>query len=216
MARSAVMTAPETQPDSRPESRSGSKGGTATTPKGERRRRALVAAASGLLSEGGFDAVRHRSVAERAGLPLASTTYYFSSIDELVGAAIEYGAAVEIDKCRQALERADPAGGVDALVELLLDALLGPASRTDAEAVLLRYERFVAAGRRPWLGPLMRALRVQLDALLSDAMVRFGRPVDPAELARLVAVVDGAVISALIESDPDPRGAARRLLAPLL
>lgn len=202
------MTVPDTTPVS--------KGGTATTPKGERRRRALVAAAAGLLAEGGFDAVRHRAVAERAGLPLASTTYYFSSIDELVAAAIEYGAAVEIGECRQALERADPAGGADALVELVLDALLGPASRADAEAVLLRYERFVAAGRRPWLGPLMRTLRVQLDELLHDAMARFGRPVDAAELARLVAVVDGAVISALIESDPDPRGAARRLLAPLL
>lgn len=206
------MTVPETTPEPVPQS----KGGTATTPKGERRRRALVAAAAGLLAEGGFDAVRHRAVAERAGLPLASTTYYFSSIDELVAAAIEYGAAVEIAECRQALERADPAGGTDALVELLLDALLGPASRADAEAVLLRYERFVAAGRRPWLGPLMRTLRVQLDELLHDAMARFGRPVDTAELARLVAVVDGAVISALIESDPDPRGAARRLLAPLL
>ena len=202
------MTVPDTTPVS--------KGGTATTPKGERRRRALVAAAAGLLAEGGFDAVRHRAVAERAGLPLASTTYYFSSIDELVAAAIEYGAAVEIGECRQALELADPAGGADALVELVLDALLGPASRADAEAVLLRYERFVAAGRRPWLGPLMRTLRVQLDELLHDAMARFGRPVDAAELARLVAVVDGAVISALIESDPDPRGAARRLLAPLL
>ena len=63
----------------------------------------MVAAAAGLLAEGGFDAVRHRAVAERAGLPLASTTYYFSSIDELVAAAIEYGAAVEIGECRQAL-----------------------------------------------------------------------------------------------------------------
>jgi DNA-binding transcriptional regulator YbjK len=202
MARSTVVTAP-------------SRASTASTPKGERRRRALVAAAAGLLAEGGFDAVRHRAVAERAGLPLASTTYYFASLDELVVGAVEYRARIELDECRDALDRAYP-GGVDELVELLLDALLGPASRVDAEAVLLRYERFVAAGRRPWLAPLMRSLRVELDALLSDAMARFGRRVDADELARLVAVVDGAVISALIESHPDPRGAARRMLVPLL
>jgi DNA-binding transcriptional regulator YbjK len=188
----------------------------ASTPKGERRRRALVSAAAELLAEGGFDAVRHRAVAERAGLPLASTTYYFRSLDELVAAAVEHGSRVELAECRAELERTDAAGGVDELVELLLDALLGPASRTDAEAVLLRYERFVAAGRRPWLGPLMRSLRVELDALLSDIVSRFGRTVDAEELTRLVAVVDGAVISALIESDPDPRGAANRMLAPLL
>lgn len=188
----------------------------ASTPKGERRRRALVAAAADLLAEGGFDAVKHRAVAERAGLPLASTTYYFDSLDELVAAAVRYGARAELERCRRELDLVDPHGGRDELVELLLDAVLGPASRGGAEAVLLRYERFVAAGRRPWLAPLMRALRVELDALLCDTMARFGRTVDAEQLARLVAVADGAVISALIESDPDPRGAARRMLEPLL
>ena len=182
----------------------------ASTPKGERRRQALVEAAAALLADGGFDAVRHRAVAERAGLPLASTTYYFRSLDELVMAAVEHGAREELAACRAALQNA----GSDAFVELLLDALLGP--RGDFDAVLIRYERFVAAGRRPWLGPLMRELRAELDALLADMASRFGRSTDPDELARLVAVVDGAVISALIESDPDPRAAARRMLVPLL
>ena len=178
-------------------------------------------AAAALLTEGGFDAVRHRAVAERAGLPLASTTYYFRSLDELVTAAVEHGARVELAACRQALEQA----GQDEFVELFLDALLGPrgtaapgeaASRCDFDSVLLRYERFVAAARRPWLGPLMRELRTELDALLADMMRHFGRSADADEIARLVAVVDGAVISALIESDPDPRAAARRMLAPLV
>jgi len=185
----------------------------ASTPKGERRRQALVEAAAALLADRGFDAVRHRAVAERAGLPLASTTYYFRSLDELVMAAVEYGARAELAACRTALDAArvaDPG----AFVELLLDALLGP--RGDFDAVLVRYERFVAAGRRPWLAPLMRELRAELDSLLADMAGRFGRSADPDELARLVAVVDGAVISALIESDPDPRAAARRMLLPLV
>ena len=62
----------------------------AVTPKGERRRYALVSAAADLLCEGGFDAVRHRAVARRAGLPLASTTYYFSSLDDLIAKAVEH------------------------------------------------------------------------------------------------------------------------------
>ena len=62
----------------------------AVTPKGERRRYALVSAAAELLCEGGFDAVRHRAVARRAGLPLASTTYYFSSLDDLIAKAVEH------------------------------------------------------------------------------------------------------------------------------
>ncbi|HEY0636386.1 MAG TPA: TetR family transcriptional regulator [Pseudonocardiaceae bacterium] len=185
----------------------------ASTPKGERRRQELVAAAAALLAEGGFDAVRHRAVAERAGLPLASTTYYFRSLDELVMAAVEHGARAELDELRQ--ELAEAAEG--AFVELFLDALLGRRrDPADFDAVLVRYERFVAAARRPWLGPLMRELRAELDTLLADMARRFGRSADREELNRLVAVVDGAVISALIESDPDPRAAARRMLLPLL
>src|SRR4051812_50083921 len=68
----------------------------ATTPKGERRRAALVEAAAKLLVEGGFDAVRHRAVAERAGLPLASTTYYFDSLEDLVTAAVEHHSNAEL------------------------------------------------------------------------------------------------------------------------
>src|ERR1700749_535010 len=77
----------------------------AVTPKGERRRYALVSAAADLLCEGGFDAVRHRAVARRAGLPLASTTYYFSSLEDLLVQAVEFIGAQEA-----APPRSRPAG----------------------------------------------------------------------------------------------------------
>src|SRR6266536_1437244 len=117
----------------------------ASTPKGERRRQTLVAAAAALLVEGGFDVVRHRAVAERADLPLASTTYYFDSLDDLVTAAVEHYGRAELDRGRAQLaalpaERRD----LDSLIELVLDQLLGPpAGERDAETVLLRYERLV-------------------------------------------------------------------------
>src|SRR3954452_23750675 len=87
----------------------------ATTPKGERRRAALVEAAAKLLAEGGFDAVRHRAVAERAGLPLASTTYYFDSLEDLVTAAVEHHSNAELAAGRRRLGGlADPNPGVQA------------------------------------------------------------------------------------------------------
>ena len=83
----------------------------------------------------------------------------------------------------------------------------------------------MAAGRRPWLAPLMRELRAELDALLTDLFAgsrRFYGPrreggvsdgvIDREQLDLLVAVVDGAVVNALIEASPDPRAAARRML----
>lgn len=184
----------------------------ASTAKGERRRHALIEAAAALLDEGGFAAVRHRAVAERAGLPLAATTYYFHSLDDLVIAAVQHHARAELKRGRARLAEL-VAGPQDdeGVVELVLDALIGPAT-AGAEQVVLRYERFVAAGRRPWLAPVMRELRTGLDALLLDALSQAGHAVEADELERLVAVVDGAVVNALIEADPDPRAAARRML----
>jgi len=184
------------------------------TSKGERRRQALVDAAAELLVEGGFDAVRHRAVAERAGLPLASTTYYFGSLQELVRAAVERSSRAELAAGRQRLdELAAAPEAADELVELWLDLLLGARSRGGGlDAVLLRYEQLVGAGRRPYLAPLMRSMRPELDELLTESLARYDRAVDLDELRRLVALVDGAVVSALIEADPDPRAAARQML----
>jgi DNA-binding transcriptional regulator YbjK len=186
------------------------------TEKGARRRAALVAAAAELLGAGGFDAVRHRAVAEKAGLPLASTTYYFASLDDLVVAAMERRGRDELAEVRAELDALPADAGVGAVVELVLDQLLGRESRRSLEAVLLRYERFVGAGRRPYLGPLMREMRGEFDALLVDVLARAGVALDAKALLRLVAVVDGTVVNGFIEADPDPRAAARAALLDVL
>src|SRR6202158_3773611 len=97
----------------------------AVTPKGERRRYALVSAAADLLREGGFDAGRHRAVARRAALPLASTTYYFSSLDDLIAKAVEHVGTREAEQVRDrgaALSRRRRGAGraADVLVDLLV------------------------------------------------------------------------------------------------
>lgn len=184
------------------------------TAKGERRRAELVTAAAALLRSGGFEAVRHRAVAERAGLPLSSTTYYFDSLDDLITAAAERTSLDELAEGRAQLAGlGDGPADPTELVEIVIDQLLGPESRDGGlDAVLLRYERLVGAGRRPYLAPLMRHLRGHLDALLGEILSRSGRPMAPAALRDLVSLVDGAVISALIEAHPDPRATAREVL----
>jgi DNA-binding transcriptional regulator YbjK len=184
---------------------------TASTPKGERRRQALVEAAADLLAERGFDAIRHRAVAERAGLPLASTTYYFDSLDELITAAVRHRGQSELARGRaQLAEVAEPDPDFDTLIELVLDQLLGV--EHDAEAVLLRYERLVATGRRPYLRPVMRAMAAELNALMSDIFVRCGMRLSAERVEQIIALVDGAVVNALIEIHSDPRATARRML----
>ncbi|MCE7005319.1 TetR family transcriptional regulator [Kibdelosporangium philippinense] len=185
----------------------------ASTPKGERRRHALVEAAAQLLVEGGFDAIRHRAVAERAGLPLASTTYYFDSLDELITAAVMHRGETEFARAWAQLEQTPQNAGFDTLVEIVLDLLLGDEPESgDAEAVLLRYERLVGTGRRPYLKPLMGSDAVKLRELLAAVFTKCGFPSDADLIEQVIALVDGAVLNAIIEIHADPRARARQML----
>jgi len=186
----------------------------AVTPKGERRRHALVSAAAELLSEGGFDAVRHRAVARRAGLPLASTTYYFSSLDELIAKAVEYVGASEADQLRsrvQALPRRRRSTGATA--NLLLDLLAGEPT---SGQLISRYERYIACARHPALrGVERRLLQQRVDAVV-EAVGRSGRLARVDMITALVCAVDGAVVSALVADGAAPRETARATLVDVI
>lgn len=188
---------------------------TATTPKGERRRQALVEAAGELLLEGGFDAVRHRSVATRADLPLASTTYYFASLEDLIARAVEHTGSAELSLMRDRVaEVSHRRRGAESTVDLIVDLLVGPEGPDPSarEQLIVRYERSVASARHPELRDVQVRLRAQLDDLLADVLRRSGRACRQEQLRRLVAIVDGAVVCALSELDPDPRVMARSAL----
>lgn len=52
--------------------------------KSEHRRRQILEATLRIAAKDGIRGVKHRPVAREAGVPLASTTYYFRDIDELI------------------------------------------------------------------------------------------------------------------------------------
>nr|WP_198429134.1 TetR family transcriptional regulator [Nocardia bovistercoris] len=172
----------------------------------------MVAAAAELLLEGGFDAVRHRSVATRADLPLASTTYYFESLEDLIARAVEFSGNAELEAMRRRVgEVSHRRRGAEATVDLVLDLLIG-SDETARGQLIARYERSVASARHPELREVQLRLRAQLDELLADVLRRSDRSVRQEQLRRLVAVVDGAVVAALSELDPEPRRMARGAL----
>jgi DNA-binding transcriptional regulator YbjK len=186
----------------------------AVTPKGERRRSALVSAAADLLREGGFDAVRHRAVARRAGLPLASTTYYFSSLDDLVINAVEYTGTQEAAQLRSRLTRLSRRRrGVESTAELLVELLLGDSPSPQlSEQLISRYERYIACVRQPWLRDVQRRLREERTAAVVEALSRSGRTVPLDRRAALMFAVDGAVVAALVDDGGDVAARAKAAL----
>ena len=72
--------------------------------RGEQRRAELLEAAIHLIGAHGLDAVTHRAVAAEAGVPPASTSYYFRSKDELIDEALRTLATREIERLRERRE----------------------------------------------------------------------------------------------------------------
>jgi TetR/AcrR family transcriptional regulator, regulator of biofilm formation and stress response len=72
-------------------------GGT-NVPKGSARREHILRATIELIGEHGTDAVTHRAVAERAGLPLSATTYWFESREELLAETLLLANREEVER----------------------------------------------------------------------------------------------------------------------
>ena len=67
-------------------------------PRGTARREAILRAAVDLIGEQGPDALTHRAVAERAGVSLSATTYWFSSKEEIFREAVALAAGEEVER----------------------------------------------------------------------------------------------------------------------
>lgn len=190
----------------------------AVTPKGERRRYALISAAAELLCEGGFDVVRHRAVARRAGLPLASTTYYFSSLDDLLIQAVEYIGTQEAAALHSRLAGLSRRRrGVEATADVLVDLLLGESPPAQiSEELISRYERYVASARHPWLRDVQRRIGEQRTAAVIEAIERCGRTVRRDRIKAMMCAVDGAVVAALVDDGGNLRAAATAALVDVI
>ncbi|MGV9857924.1 TetR/AcrR family transcriptional regulator [Gordonia sp. NPDC003425] len=168
----------------------------ATTPKGERRRSRLIEAAGALLLEGGFDAVRHRAVADRASLPLASTTYYFGSLEDLMAEAAGH---VSRNNERAIAERGAAVTrrrrGHHATADTLSGVFVG--ADTTLQELAARYEMIAIAARYPRLHDVVMARHEVLTAVHAEVLEKSGREARPARIGDLIAVEDGAVVGSL-------------------
>lgn len=173
--------------------------------RGAARRGALVAAAARVLDRDGFAALSHRSVAAEAGVPLGSTTYYFSGRDELVGAALDAWLSAEEQRLATlvaALARRRRSRRSRA--ELVVEVLVGRDRVADRSALVRYYERFIEAGRLNAHRPRLARSRSAYDDLLTDVLTRSGAAPGAIDVRLLTAVTDGSLLNALIDGAPDP------------
>jgi DNA-binding transcriptional regulator YbjK len=178
-------------------------------PRGAARREALLEAVLRIVGEVGPDAVTHRRVAEVAGLPLASTTYWFSSKEHLLTAALELAA--ERDTARLLADVAAAEHDDADPIEVAVDAIstsLGDVSHAGRGSLIATFALLLEAARRPALQEISarwtEAYLLALGRLLERAGSRQSR--EDAEL--LLGAADGLLLEVLaagVQSDLRPR-----------
>ena len=157
-------------------------------------------AACEVIAEVGVGNVTHRLVATRAGVPLGATTYYFSSLDDLVTAALEHVSAQTMALLREWMDRARDTDDLAAVLTALTGEYLADRGRARVE-----YELYVAAARTPVLRPWARAWVDGLTDFLSAQVPR-----EAATAA--VALLDGVMLQAVTLDVPLDHGWLHRAL----
>jgi TetR/AcrR family transcriptional regulator, regulator of biofilm formation and stress response len=171
-------------------------------PKGEARREAIVRATLTLIGERGPDAVTHRAVAERAGLPLSATTYWFESKEELLKESLLVAAREEVERVeRVVLELATRELDISEWASAIAAAIAGDLEANPAKHVAFT-ELVLEGTRRPWLQEEVarwEEAQLQLAALGLRAT---GSP-EPERDARLVmAAISGLMLGQLASPRP--------------
>ena len=187
-------------------------------PRGAARREALLEAVLRIVADVGADAVTHRRVAEVADLPLASTTYWFESKEQLLTAALELAAQRDIARLQEFA--AGPVGDSDDPLELAVAAILEPLDESlqaGRGSLLATYLLLLEAARRPSLRAIAREWTEAYLKLLGRLFKQAGSAYPTIDAELLLAAADGLLIEQLASgTGGDVASRLRRLASALV
>ncbi|MYV45768.1 TetR family transcriptional regulator [Streptomyces sp. SID2888] len=163
------------------------------------RRQRIIDAAIRVVRREGIAGLSHRSVAAEADVPLGSTTYHFTTLDELLVAALRQSNE-GFDTVLAAHDR--PEGDLATDLARALGEWLG-GERTGVE---LEYELYLAALRRP-------ALRPVAAEWTEETAERLARRTDPLTARALLALMDGICLQVLLTGTAYDERYAQEVLA---
>lgn len=142
-----------------------------------------------MVTRDGAAGVTHRTVAKQAGITTSLSTYYFSTLDDLLIAALTSVADEYTTRIREILD--SPGDKLAGLAQLIAESA-GPGR----ERALAERELTTLAARRPALRPVARRWReniAELAACLTG---------DPQSIDALVAASDGLCTAILLDNAP--------------
>jgi DNA-binding transcriptional regulator YbjK len=174
--------------------------------RSRRRRDALLRATIELLGETGAKSVTHRAVAERAGLPLASTTYYFESVNQLIEEALKLHVAERVAELSGMAALALGASGASAqdIAERLAEVL----ASAPTPILVAQYQMYLEAGRNPALQPAVGEALAAFEGLAAGVLATLGAREPELTAEAFVALLDGFALHRLARPRDPVREAA--------
>lgn len=165
--------------------------------RGRARRELLLDATIAIIAEGGIAAVTHRAVAAAAGVPHSSTTYFFDSLDDMIGEAVAHAMAAELERLEQFRSvlvsgANSPGAAIDEFVEIVRSQ--------SQDHTVAQFEIYLFASRHP-------ALRVHVEKILDEtralaaAVLHTNGVTDPHAAAAVVALIDGFALHRIARSE---------------
>lgn len=191
-------------PDAKPHTRPRDAGARDTRkhrPSAQARREALLAAAVAIAGESGAAAVTHRGVAARAGVPLATTSYFFSSIGELLAEALRSLGAARAAELHILADDLPAEMPIDDMADRFAELLLSG----DRTAELAEIESYLHGARSAELHDAIAEVTAAYEYVAAAALRAAGCP-DPASAApAFKALTDGFVLAHLAQPRSDDR-----------
>lgn len=174
------------------------------------RRDALLRAAMALIAEGGVRAVTHRAVAARAEVPLAATTYYFASIQQLTEEALRRHVT---ERVGELTDLAGQAAAGSRTAEEVAQRFVAVLQSRDRDATIAQFEVFLEAARNPALQPSVAAAIDAFEQLARLTLTGLGARRPGQAAAAFVAMINGFALGSLTRHRPPEADAADLLAA---
>lgn len=154
------------------------------------RRDRIIDACLDVIVEAGVAGASHRRIAEAAGVPLGSMTYYFTGIDELLRDAFtRFSTDVSERFVARMAAAFDRDSARDAVVEIIRRDVLG-----DRRELVLSHELYTLAARD-------RSYRALTTAWMGRSRAALEQHFDPQTARMLDALIEGLSIHRALDED---------------
>ncbi len=166
------------------------------------RQASLLSAAMRVVARGGLRSLTHRAVDAEAGLPEGTCSAYMRTRLALLTGLTEYVTSQFAQDISDLTRRIEEHAAIDGYVVQETLAMLR-SWLADPDLLLVRMELTIEGSRQPAVAEILQVQWVQLVQIVGHAVEVTGKEHQPVRARTLLAAIDGVLLRAVREEEPD-------------